>query len=217
MRTPILTVALIVCLAPAMLRASIVSTFDTDTDGWTRGGGDNNSLVGWSASTGNPGGCLTMQDEAAGTTDYWKAPAKFLGDQSAMYEGTLSYDLRLDRTGQNFADIDVVLAGNGHTLSGFFNFTPTTDFTTFSILLKEGPKWHEDGSGGGPPDAAQFRGILANLTGIQIRADYLNGAEVNSLDNVTLAPVPEPTCGLLLAGLLPFLPLRRQVRTSSKF
>ena len=206
--------ALLVALAgPAARAAVITSTFDTDADGWFRGAGDNNSLVGWSATGGNPGGALTMQDEAAGTTDYWYAPAKFLGNQSAAYGGTLAYDLRIDRTGQAFTDLDVALTGGGHSVSGLFNVTPTTTYQHISIPLTASNAWHADGSGGGPPDAAFFQAILANLSSLQIRADYLNGAEVDSIDNITLAPVPEPTTlALLSLALLPLIGRHRARR-----
>jgi alkaline phosphatase D len=180
-------------------RGAVVSTFDDGTEGWFRGAGDSNSLVVWSAAGGNPGGCLTMQDQAGGTTDYWYAPAKFLGDQLSAYGGTLSYDLKIDRAGQNFVDLDVALVGGGHSVSGLFNVAPTLAYTNVVIPLKESAAWHGNGSGGGPPTAAFFQAILANLSSLQIRADYLNGVEVDSLDNVTLSSsVPEPSSAAML-------------------
>src|SRR5262245_55269641 len=89
-------------------RGSIVSTFDLDADGWTHSpGGDPLSTVAWSATGGNPGGSLTLQDQAAGNNDYWRAPAKFLGNFSSSYGLTFSFDVKIDRTGQNFTDVDV--------------------------------------------------------------------------------------------------------------
>jgi alkaline phosphatase D len=203
--------AFLIAFAGVTRAAVVVSTFDTDTDGWFRGAGDNNSLVRWSATDGNPGGALTMQDEAAGTTDYWFAPAKFLGNQSASYGGTLAYDLKIDRTGQPFADLDVALVGGGHSVSGLFNITPTTTYQRISIPLTASNAWHADGSGGGPPPADFFQAILANLSALEIRAYYLNGAEVNTIDNITLAPVPEPTTlATLTLAAIPLLIARRR-------
>ena len=49
---------------------------------------------------------------------------------------------------------------------------------------------------------AQFLSVLSDLTGLQIRGEFITGPDNGDLDNVTLggASVPEPST-LTLAGL----------------
>jgi hypothetical protein len=189
LRMIILTLLLVASSGAA--QAAIISTFDNDAEGWTHGRGDPNSQVVWSATGGNLGGCLTLVDQAAGNTDYWQAPAKFLGDLSNTYLGTLSFDLKLDTAGTVFSDFDVIITGSGHQLGGLFDVTPSsTTYNTFSIVLQEGPKWYYDGSVFGPPSIDKFQNVLADVTSLQIRGDFLNALEVDSLDNVVLTPEP---------------------------
>ena len=91
----------------------IIATFDTGTDGWTIAG--DVASFGWVATGGNPGGHLHWVDAVTGAISYYVASADFLGDQSAYYGGSLSYDI--DDTGSDLGGVpDVELVGNGLTL-----------------------------------------------------------------------------------------------------
>ena len=74
-----LLIACIACLtANAMPSEAQVSTdFDTDLEGWMVTG-DNSAT--WEDTTGNPGGCLSVNDWATGSMNYIIAPPPYLGD-----------------------------------------------------------------------------------------------------------------------------------------
>src|SRR5579871_1965192 len=70
-------------------RAQIVSTFDTDLQGWTVTGG----LISYVGVGGNPGGFLQCADaDNADMTVY--APIQFQGDLSSYLGSTLSFDAK---------------------------------------------------------------------------------------------------------------------------
>jgi Laminin B (Domain IV) len=160
------------------------------------------------ATGGNPGGFLQVSDTGAGSVIFWEAPAKFLSDKSAAYGGTLNYDLQQsegDR--QSSGDIpEVVLIGNGITLtfdlpnSSNPAVTPNWASYTFALLASAG--WIDDDTSL-PATELQMQSVLANLSNIEIRAEYSAARDIDGIDNVTLTSTstPEPvTSALLICG-----------------
>lgn len=183
--------------------AVVVSDFESGADGWTQATGDSSSLT-WLSTGGNPGGNLQYAEPATGGVDRYGAPAKFLGDQSAMYAGTLSYDLRTT-PGENLNNPDIRLIGGGLTLEYYFVASPTGSFANFLVTLDENAGWQK--AGGGAPSQAEFQNVLANLTALQISADWSSTSDTTWLDNVVM--VPEPSISLL-AGFGGLSLLRRR-------
>ena len=165
----------------------IKSTFDTDLDGWTMIG--DVASFNWISSGGNPGGFAQWVDAATGADSYYIAPSKFLGAQSAYYGGTLSYDI--EDTGADFSGVgDIELTGAGLTLV-YVAGQAGTNWTHYSATLTAASGWYvgaHDTSVSGDPAAteAQMQQVLAHLTSIEIRAEFVNGAETGGLDNVAL-------------------------------
>ncbi len=174
-------------------KAGAVSTFDTDTDGWTAIGDVVTNAV-FSATGGNPGGKIFVTDAATGSITRFSAPAKFLGNQSGYYGGTLSFDLSQTYPGaaNQIHETDVTLIGNGLTLVYDTSPNPAKDaWTSYSILLTETAGWKIDSLTGSAPSQAQMQGVLGNLTSLRIRSEFQNGVDTGSLDNVRLtSPVP---------------------------
>ena len=169
---------------------TISSTFDSDLDGWTMDG-DVASFV-WEPTGGNPGGFAHWVDAATGALSYYVAPSKFLGDQSAYYGGTLSYDI--EDTGNDIDGLsDIELTGDGMTLV-YVTGQPATTWTHFSATLTAASGWfvgsHAAAVSGDPAATeTQLQEVLANLTSIEIRAEYVNGDENGGLDNVVMTSV----------------------------
>jgi hypothetical protein len=162
---------------------SISSVFTTGLEGWSVLGDAASGSPHWVSSGGNPGGYAEAVDAAAGDDVLWNAPAKFLGDLSAYYGGTLRFDREVTSAGYT-PDHDVWLTGPAGTVRWKLATKPGTTWTRQSVMLlpaKTSPATTE----------ANLRAILANVTGLQIEGEYEYGGETDSLDNVFLTtPVP---------------------------
>lgn len=170
------------------------------TDGWQKySGGDGGSSVTWSASGGDgDSGCLVLNDAASGQNDYFAAPAKFLGDQSIFYGGTLGFDFKITSSVELPVADNVILSGNGISIACALPVTPvTTGFTTYSLSLLPSSGWYMIGTTIAPTQT-QMQGLLTSLTDLRILADWHNGPESDILDNVHFAAIPEPNTGALL-------------------
>jgi PGF-CTERM protein len=166
------------------------STFDTDDEGWRITGdaqGDG-TAPDYLDSGGNPGGHICADDNVAGGTWYFSAPATFLGDRTAAYGGTLAFDIKQSSTDEQFAQDDIVLRNGTTTIVyDFGNATahPGTDWTAYSVSLDAAdPGWTYDS--GGDVSPAALRTILGNLTSLSIRGEYVSGSDRGCLDNVRL-------------------------------
>ena len=204
--------AIVVALLSVLLATSsaeagvIISTFDTDDDGWTlfQNGG---APFGWIAAGGNPDGHIGATDK---TNDwaYVQAPSKFLGP--AQYDGTFSFDLRLDNLEQplffpGIFNVRVGLQGAGLTLINE-GALPTTAWQNYSFTLDALPAsgWRkfsdlsQNYSAGAPlAEIAEMQAVLDSLTRVVIATDYTY-ASIDSnvpqidrtyIDNVRLTTV----------------------------
>lgn len=200
-RTPIRTALLATICGLCLPVMAATSRFDTDTEGWFAQGDSEGPLT-WVASGGNPGGHVQIDDLTTGGVTYFVAPAKFLGNQSAALDSLLTFDLMQVYPGgaNQFDSPDVVLKGAGLTLA--FDTSPNPNngsWTAYAVPLSAGA-WHLNSLGGALATQVQMGAVLANLTGLSIRAEYQTGPDVGHLDNVVLVPEPA-SLALLLAGL----------------
>ncbi len=182
---------------------TIVSTFNANSEGWLVADDGANTSVTYLAAGGNPGGAIQRMDASLVGYMHFQAPAKFLGNVSAYYNGTLSYDLL-----QSVTDTDPtwyyreLIQGAGLLILHTVGLAPdTTNWRHFSVPLNAAAGWIvvptiEDYSGPAVTDA-QFQAVLANVTGLYITGDLISGNDVARLDNVVLQSVPEPSTGLL--------------------
>ena len=198
--------------------ATVSSTFDTGDDGWRfvdvpgQAGGPNfttilsgPSIPIHSASGGNPGGFISAQDPSD-QTFFFDAPAKFLGNQSAAYGGSLRFDVKTSPAIPEWTgDPDVLLISGSAVLVFDFADNPGTAFVTRTVGLSEG-LWRVGGLNGAFATQSELLGVLGNLTALRIRGEYVSSVvgdpstfELASLDNVVLTPVPEPKIALLMS------------------
>src|SRR5262245_7449754 len=191
----VLALVALIALARVASAAQIVSTFDTDLDGWTSSSGGSMTFA---TTGGNPGGFLRDLD-LDNTDMFVSAPAKFLGDKSAFAGGSVSFDgIELDtgpgdyqpygtvtlRSGATSVQADLVPLGN-----------PTNAWGTFSIPL-------DATTFGAAPGT--FASVLANLTAVEVLTESKVGlVETVGFDNFTLAtPAPEPTSAAAVVAVL---------------
>jgi hypothetical protein len=164
------------------------STFDTDSEGWLVAGDaeEGTGTPDYQATNGNPGGHLSADDDVTGGTWYWSAPQKFLGNQASAYQKTLAFDLKQSTLSSQFEDSDVILEGNGKTLSLSLNRHPGLDWTSYSVNLDTRAAWKLNDSDGALASATDIQNVLQDLSRLWIRGEYVEGEDTGALDNVIL-------------------------------
>lgn len=173
----------------------IANTFDGDTEGWLAVEVQNGFVLpitdsttpGWT-NEGNPGGALLIADIFAET--FFSAPAFYLGQQCAVFNGHLQFDILIIDT-DSIAYPAVILAGAAKTL--YYNLLPTPVgvWTTRRIPLSSAG-W-QVGSWTGPlASDADMLEVLSDLRGLYINAEWHTGYDYTTLDNVALTG---PACG----------------------
>ncbi len=210
-RTPLALAALAalgLAAVPPAARAQATlasSTFNINADGWTavdlpgstgntvpitQNGGPFTPV--YSSTGGNPGGFISQTDPDANSY-YWYAPSKFLGNEAAAVNGTLSFDEQ-DTVGSgstNLTDQGVILVGSTVTVSHSIAVPGTTTFTNTNLSLAPSG-WINVGTGA-PASAADMQSALSSLQSLYILGDIQNGGDTGSLDNVFLSSAPEPS------------------------
>jgi hypothetical protein len=164
------------------------SRFTSGTEGWVVINWDGSGTPvtpSWQATGGNPGGYIRSTDVQG--DGFWKAPASWHGNWSTAYGGTLSYDV-VSIAG-DWVMTDIYLAGNGLTLSFRFNTNPPPQWKTYSVKLDATAGWQFGmlyTETGPLATEQQIRSVLANVTDLRIREEYVWGADDSGLDNVVL-------------------------------
>jgi hypothetical protein len=197
---------LLTALAGATASANVSSNFDTAAnglDGWTLANSDPESTLVYKSTGGNPGGYILFTDGGQGTPDLFSAPAKFLGNDSAYLNGTLSFQLDDSQTANSLSVDPLTITDTaGDKLTLVITAPVAAQWNSFSFALNTSSGFIYDG--GSAATQAQISTILTNVKSIYLPADIHNGLETDGLDNVTLAAVaPEPsTWSLLMAALV---------------
>ena len=196
-RASVVVLALAACAHSAPI---VSSTFDTDSDGW---------LVGDFLFTGGPtttptynaGGYIHADDFAAWSA--FQAPAKFLGDLSAAYGATLSFQLRA--AGVDGPAYSAIVISNGSTTLQFSGLPVAGVWHNFAMPLLAAAGWQHSTNGktaGAAATEAELQAVLANVQFLHINADWLTGQDYAELDNVEIVYNPEPSTMLLLGTAL---------------
>jgi hypothetical protein len=197
----ILTVVLPIAVATATPIAS--STFDAGDESWRLVSTlDYDGPVTWTDTGGNPGGFIYGQDPDTGAFGFG-APSKFLGNVSDAYGETLSFDVAAYQTPDTTTSW-VGIRGAGYELICYYNVPATAypDWYARSVTMDENGGW-VDASTGQPATQAQMQAALADLEGLVILAEFVDGLEtdISGLDNVILMPEPTSLALFALLGL----------------
>ncbi len=169
------------------------STFTMDAEGWTglngpQGGGTGTPFTPvWVADGGDPpGGFIEFQDQDQGpeeTIGFFIAPAAFLGDASANYGGTISFNLRTNAA-PDFPPALTLFAGS-RTLTRGFVPPEAGVWTSMSATITADGTWTTQA--GRTATLQDFAVVLPNLDTVAILADVQAGpTEVTDLDTVSL-------------------------------
>lgn len=198
--------------------ADVVSTFDTDNEGWDT----INDATGftWDDTLGNPAGAIRARDIVGGGLWFFSGSDDYLGDHSGAYGQQVTWDI-LGITGNHTSattGADIMIVGGGLSIGIELNVLPVNgQWTSWGTVISADADWFIVNSlNGGTLTAnaaseAQIRAVLADITGFHIRGEFTNGGDATALDNVILREVPTPGAAALL-GLAGFAGTRRRRR-----
>lgn len=164
----------------------IVSTFDTDDEGWLVVGDATSAIPGWHAQGGNPGGYISADDTAAGGVWYWEAPSKFRGNQLQSFGKNLKFQLTQNNFSNPFDYYDVIIEGNNKTLVIDLSPNPLATWTQYVVKLDNSVAWKINTFEGNLATNDDIQEVLSNIVSLKIRGEYESGPDKGQLDNVIL-------------------------------
>jgi hypothetical protein len=172
-------------------------TFDSNNQGWGIVGSNTDygpptvGLAGPVAALwdgrGNPGGALVLSDHYYST--WISAPAPFLGNQSAMYGQSFSYDIMIRYSDQTSVPYPTAaIRGGGVTLLYTIATPPLFTWQT-RVVTFDPDLWTVDVGIGAPnpgvvATAAQMQTALSNLEGLYLLTEWRTGPDDTSVDNI---------------------------------
>jgi hypothetical protein len=168
------------------------SRFNTDPEGWSSRG---DGTLTYSPTDGNPGGCLKAVDRRTGTTYFYVAPNKFLGNKHDA--DRLEFDIKWVSAGAPYEhERGVEIIGGGVALNYHLGPPPRDVWNHFSIPLGINSSGWYNTTANRPATDDDWAAALASLSTLRIRGEYADrGPETGYLDNVvmygTAVPVHE--------------------------
>jgi hypothetical protein len=190
------------CTSFAQAQVEIVrADFDVDAEGWTlrtfTGACDTSATQSltptYVATGGNPGGYLRHVDPRENRTAYFRSPPSpaatpFHGDLSALYGGTLRFELQQSATDAQYERDDVMIQGGGLTLTLNMHYNPRTTWTPHEVCIAANMGWRL--CSGVPASEAQIRQVLGDVTAWFIRCEFRSGADTDGIDTIVLTTAP---------------------------
>jgi len=192
-RTAMLLASFLLLGSSSLAAQLVTSTFAGTNEGWTVNGFAYSGHLGgigagvaasFDATEGQPAGSVRVGD-AFGETCF-QAPAAFLGDKSAYYGGTLSFDI-LIRTTDATAYPATMLVGAAKTLFYVMPSPPVGAWLSRSVPLTE-TGWKVNGWTGPPATQVDLQTVLGALQKLLINSEWHTGSDDTNLDNVVLQP-----------------------------
>jgi hypothetical protein len=188
--------------SPASANVLAVSTFDSDTEGWTAvtidsAGNVFPSSVSLAAGLGNPGGALRHNAPSDSRTSYLVAPPAFVNALRNAIGGSIWWDLSTINTPQDIFftayDIDIRAGGNHIRRSVTPPAPPISPtYARYALAFEPGSGWEfctDPCPGTTGASQVQINAVLAGAEGLMIRGEYWSSAtpDTSLLDNVIVA------------------------------
>jgi hypothetical protein len=176
---------LIVLIQTQVAFSQVSTTFDTDLEGW-QVTGDNSAA--WEPDTGDPNGCLSVNDRVTGAINYAVAPVKYHGDWSNMTatDSIMTGMYFRNTSGGGALSVPYIfrIAGPGgaaHTLEGAAYYPAQNVWNYYTVSLDANDWVIETGD---------WNDILSTVNSLRIMGEFVNGGEIVRLDNVSLSSTP---------------------------
>lgn len=170
---------------PARVPVDRFSSFDSGNENWRKGGRNSSGCV-WTiltssvvhnSSEGNPPGSITINDEE--DTAFWFSPESWAGDWRGL--DRLSFDLKIliGSTVVTAGDMIRVFSPHG---------TLTQNITTAQLPALGVWNFYQFELSAAAFGVTEelFQRVMRDVSRIGIRSEWINGAETEALDNVTI-------------------------------
>ena len=143
----------------------------------------------YNSSGGNPGGYIFEDNAVNSGSLCFKAPSKFLGNKSAAYNRSISFDLLLSDTTDLYKnDADLYIGGSAMTLEiDLPKDTLPGSWQHFIVTLNENSGWRIGTLTGQVPTHQNFIDVLSNITIIGIKGKFSDNEGTGGIDNVYLS------------------------------
>ena len=196
---------------PTNLVVIAASDFEVNADGWVgtnSDGGSETILYLSGGATSNSIGHINLTESSQdNATSFFVAPAKFLGDQRAAYNGWLTFNLRQNKTA-NLDHNRLAILGSGSNYLTFELTSVGTNWQSYALPLNENSGWHLTVATNFP-DASNplatrddFLRVLGALEVLMVRGEFSgNNNNAGDLDDVVLLGQPSgPTNAVVTAA-----------------
>lgn len=173
------------CTAPAPR-----SGFEGDDEGWLISGNGEVTRPIYQPTGGSPTANICATDADPGDILYFVAPPAYLGDKSDAAGLMITFEVKTNQQFNLQYGRDVIIAGNGLSLSKSYPRAPGTDWTPRRVFLDGSSGWVVDESEL-PATDDDVRSVLRNLTAFRIRGEFVDGPkDTTCLDNVQFGATP---------------------------
>jgi hypothetical protein len=176
---------LVLCLIQAAAVFAQVSTnFDTGLEGW-QVTGDNSAA--WEDTTGNPGGCLSVNDWATGPLNFAVAPTEYHGDWGNMTASdSLSAEIFHSSSDPDDYPPEYIFriagpAGAAHVFSGP-SYQPVKDVWNRYAVALDSTAW--------TIESGTWSDIVGAVNSLRVMGEFTTGPEICRIDNVNLTSTP---------------------------
>jgi hypothetical protein len=166
------------------------SGFEGDDEGWLISGNGDQTRPTFQPTGGSPNANLCATDADPADVWYFVAPPTYLGNKSDAAGLMITFEVKTNQQFNLQYGRDVIIAGNGLSLSKSYPRAPGTDWTPRRVFLDGVSGWVVDETGL-PATDEDVRSVLRNLTAFRIRGEFVDGPkDTGCLDNVQFGATP---------------------------
>lgn len=166
------------------------SLFEGDDEGWLISGNGDETRPTYKAMGGTPNGNICATDADPVEFFSFVAPPSYLGPKPEAEGLLITFNVRINQQFNLQHGRDIVIAGNGLSLSKSFPSAPAMEWTPRRAFLDGSSGWVVDESGL-PATDEDVRSVLRDLTAFRIRGEFVDGPKDTAcIDSVHFGASP---------------------------
>lgn len=175
---------IIIALGCSCAPSSPTSLFEGDDEGWLISGNGDETRPTYKATGGTPNGNICATDADPVGFFSFVAPPSYLGPRLEAEGLLITFNVRINQQFNLQHGRDVVISGNGLSLSKSYPTAPAMEWTARRVSLDGSSGWIVDESGL-PATDEDVRSVLRDLTSFRIRGEFVDGPKDTAcLDSV---------------------------------